>query len=170
MKTDIIFCVEIREAAGWKCGDEYEEVVAMGSGVSLVWKMQYHERDDDLFGMLGNVNAGRIPPLALPRGLPSGVSHPVSLYAERVGGHSHTWFTLDELYSGLEKTEAHVLMDEHPGIREEDVAALQALLHLKDGPAHLFPTFQESLARIRSRHAHLALDCIRCVMWFVDQY
>src|SRR5581483_6649473 len=57
-------------------------------------------RKYDLFALLADVrNRGEIEPIAPPRGLPEDVSEPVRRESDVMGadGHSHSWFTLEEL-------------------------------------------------------------------------
>lgn len=107
MGCDIHFYVERRESGAWVTCDIWEE--EDGSLHVPYEKSFYHDRNYDLFAILANVRngygfagiktGGGFNPIAEPRGVPDDACAEYKATVERWegDGHSHSWFTVDEL-------------------------------------------------------------------------
>ena len=94
MGCDIHTYVEIRDKDGrWRA-------VAPDEPGRRGWAWGFRSRSSFCWAMLADVrNFDDIRPIAEPRGLPDDVSSEIRTTAEELEGHTHSWFTLQELLS-----------------------------------------------------------------------
>lgn len=109
MGCDIHLYVEKLEDGSWKSADKWmpipederEDYRDLTETIEYGTRL-YNGRNYALFAVLGNVrNYWRIKPIDEPRGLPVDCSPQVRTESDYwdSDGHSHSWFTLEELQS-----------------------------------------------------------------------
>lgn len=98
MGCDIHTFVEIRREGRWRVADVSAQ--PWGESDRHDEPEPFSTRLYGVFGFLADVrNLSKVPPLALPRGLPVDVSAEVKTTLENEDYHSHSWLTVAELAS-----------------------------------------------------------------------
>ena len=150
----LMVCAEKRLNGTWVPADEWEEVMAMGSGMNMMWRTTIRGYDHGIDEFVA----------AHERGVPADASDPVKRHIELRRGYRHSWFLLDE----LKEMTSRWMMDGQAqllGLKGAELEAAVALRYLEDGPEELFPNLFQSLDRIRARDPDLGDNFLRIVVW-----